>query len=106
MDSWRPLHMRMVELGGNRRFNEFLKAQGVPEDMPIREKYSTRAAQWYRENLKALAEESQPPIPLAPGTGHLPANDSPSSAEILLNQIFVSAPDCDKRVRTDSLAEQ
>merc|ERR1719324_497398 len=81
-----------MELGGNRRFNEFLKAQGVPEDMPIREKYSTRAAQWYRENLRAEAEESELPASLPPGTGHLPAHGSSSSTQQVLDQVFAKAP--------------
>jgi len=33
MDSWKPVQLRMMELGGNRRFNEFLKDHGVPLDM-------------------------------------------------------------------------
>merc|ERR1719181_2742855 len=51
MDSWKPVHLRMMELGGNRRFQVFLREQGVPENMPTREKYCTRAAEWYRQNL-------------------------------------------------------
>eukprot|EP00439_Symbiodinium_sp_Y106_P046019 s308_g5.t2 len=49
LDAWKPVHLKMMELGGNERFQKFMEAQGVPEDMPIREKYSTRAAKWYRE---------------------------------------------------------
>jgi hypothetical protein len=64
----------------------------VPEDMPVREKYSTRAAKWYRENLRAEAEESEPPAPLPPGIGHLPAHDSPNSTHKVLDQVFAKAP--------------
>eukprot|EP00971_Amphidinium_carterae_P038200 750808-Amphidinium_carterae.1 len=39
-----------MELGGNRRFLDYMRAQNVPEDMPIREKYSTKAAEWYRRS--------------------------------------------------------
>lgn len=92
MDSWRPVHLRMMELGGNQRFHDFLREQGIPEDMPTREKYSTCAAKWYRENLKALAGDSEPPVPLPPGTGHLPADDQPSSAQEVLDRVFASAP--------------
>jgi hypothetical protein len=92
MDSWRPLHLRMMELGGNRRFREFMKAQGVREDMPIREKYNTRAAKWYRENLRAEAEDSEPPVQLPPGIGHLPVSDSITEAQLVLDRIFAEAP--------------
>jgi len=73
MDAWRPVHQRMMELGGNRRFEEFLLQQGIPRETPIREKYLTRAAKWYREDLRARAEGTECPEPLAFGTGHLPA---------------------------------
>lgn len=92
MDSWRPVHLRMMELGGNRRFSEFLSAQGVREDMPIREKYNTLAAKWYRENLKAIAEGSEPLVPLQPGIGHLPACDSTTEAQLVLDKVFAKAP--------------
>jgi hypothetical protein len=95
MDSWRPLHLRMMELGGNRRFSEFLKAHGVREDMPIRNKYNTIAAKWYRENLKAEAEGSEPPAPLLPGTGHLLACDAMSEAQQVLDKVFAKAPRSD-----------
>lgn len=91
MDSWRPVHLRMMELGGNRRFHTFLREQGIPEDMPIRDKYSTRAAEWYRKNLKALAEESELPMPLPPGTGHLPASPT-SPVSHVLDQVYAAAP--------------
>jgi len=93
MDAWTPLHMRMMELGGNQRFTEFLREQGVPEDLPIREKYSTRAAQWYRESLRAAAEDTAPPAPLPPGTGSMPAIAATSGAEVLavLDRVFADA---------------
>jgi len=92
MDHWKPVHLRMMELGGNRRFNEFLREQGIPDGMPIRKKYRTRAADWYRENLRAMAEETTPPTPLTPGTGHLPGSACGSAEEALLDDIFAVAP--------------
>jgi hypothetical protein len=88
MDSWKPLHLRMMELGGNRRFKDFLREHGIPEDLPIREKYTTRAAAWYREHLRAVAESAEPPPPLPPGTGHLPANVDASPSHRVLNRVF------------------
>jgi len=93
MDSWKPVHLKMMELGGNRRFNEFMATQGIPMDTPIREKYSTRAARWYRENLKAIAEGSEALSPLPEGTGHLPANDiATSELQHVLDRVFAESP--------------
>jgi len=90
MDSWKPVHLKMMELGGNRRFNDFMEEQGVPAEMPIREKYSTRAAAWYRENLRALAEGNEPLAPLPAGTGLEPTEPtSPFSKK--LDQVFAEA---------------
>jgi ADP-ribosylation factor GTPase-activating protein 1 len=72
MDAWKPDHRRMMELGGNQRFQDFLREHGIPEDLPIRQKYTTRAAEWYRLNLRAEAEGLTRPHPLPPGTGCLP----------------------------------
>mmetsp|Transcript_30468 Transcript_30468/g.84039 ORF Transcript_30468/g.84039 Transcript_30468/m.84039 type:complete len:252 (-) Transcript_30468:13-768(-) len=95
MDSWKPVHLKMMELGGNRRFAEFLRQHGVPEDLPIRQKYSTRAAQWYRENLRAMAEGTSPPPPLAPGEGCLPADDAFGRTDAVLDEVFAHVSDDD-----------
>merc|ERR1719181_2147454 len=62
--------------------------------MPTREKYSTRAAEWYRQNLKALAEGADPPSPLPTGTGHLPASGCHRSSieKQVLDQVFANVP--------------
>lgn len=90
MDAWKPLHLRMMELGGNRRFAEFLRSQGVPEDAPIRAKYATRAAAWYRRALEAEAQGMPLPEALPPGTGALPAEEeivSPKERRVL-DEVF------------------
>uniref|UniRef100_A0A7R9ZZF5 Arf-GAP domain-containing protein n=1 Tax=Pyrodinium bahamense TaxID=73915 RepID=A0A7R9ZZF5_9DINO len=92
MDSWKPVHLRMMELGGNRRFAEFLREQGVPEDLPIRQKYLTRAAEWYRKDLRARAEGTTPPPMLPAGTGHLPAEGAMSPEQLMLDRVFAKAP--------------
>uniref|UniRef100_A0A7S1MLT8 Arf-GAP domain-containing protein n=1 Tax=Alexandrium catenella TaxID=2925 RepID=A0A7S1MLT8_ALECA len=92
MDSWKPIHLRMMELGGNRRFAEFLREQGVPEDLPIRQKYHTRAAEWYRKNLRAMAEGTELPPPLPGGTGHLPSEGAASPEQRVLDRVFARAP--------------
>jgi len=91
MDTWKPVHLRMMCLGGNRRFRDFLRDQGVPEDMPIRDKYGTRAAEWYRLHLRALAEGSELPAPLQPGVGALPCSAAYSDTDQVLDQIYAKA---------------
>jgi len=96
MDSWKPVHLRMMELGGNKRFKDFMQQHGVPETWPIRKKYNTRAAAWYRENLKAEAEGLDLPAPLEEGTGHLPiegAAEGSTAQAALLDKVFAAAPD-------------
>merc|ERR1712039_1063759 len=82
----------MGELGGNSKFSAFLEKHAIPEDMPIRQKYNTRAAEWYRLNLRALAEKTEPPEPLVPGTGHLPCEGAGSPEQLMLDEIFAKAP--------------
>lgn len=72
MDSWKPSQLKMMELGGNAKLKAFFKEHNVPESMAIAQKYNTRAADWYRKNLRALAEGTDPPSPLPEGEGHLP----------------------------------
>jgi len=88
MDAWKPLHLKMMELGGNRRFCQFLEDHGVPKDMPIREKYQTRVAEWYREQLRALASESMQPEPLTRGVGHLPMMSIQGAGAEVLDRVF------------------
>jgi len=99
MDALKPVHLRMMELGGNRRFSEFLRSQGVPEGIPLREKYRTRAAEWYRKNLRAQAEESEVPAPLPEGVGHLPSEEFRDSTGAMLDQVFANAPRCGEMTR-------
>jgi len=91
MDAWKPMHLRMMELGGNRRFTEFLQKHKVPDDMPIRQKYRTRAAEWYRDNLQALAGGTECPEPIATGTGHLLQSDLSSPEQLMLDRLFSGA---------------
>jgi len=92
MDSWQPLQLRMMQLGGNQRFKDFLQEHGIPEDMPIRQKYNTRAAEWYRKNLLAEAEDTELPKPLPLGTGHLPADSGMNcNTNQILDAVFASA---------------
>lgn len=102
LDHWTPTQLRMMELGGNQRWRNFLAEQGIPEDLPIREKYSTRAAAWYRANLRAEAEGSEPPEPLPEGTGHLPSQPAPDATLAVLDQVFASVQ-CGSALKRDPI---
>lgn len=102
LDHWTPTQLRMMELGGNQRWTDFLCEQGIKEDMPIREKYSTRAAAWYRTCLRAEAEGLEPPAPLPPGTGHLPADGRPNPALAVLDRVYASVP-CTNSMKQDAM---
>lgn len=100
MDSWKPVHLRMMELGGNRRFAEVLRRHGIPEETPLREKYRTRAAAWYRKTLRAEAEGTELPEELEEGTGHLPTEDAYDDRLVaMLDQVFAAAPRCGDMTR-------
>merc|ERR1711879_363785 len=94
MDAWKPVHLRMMQLGGNRRFRDFLSEHGIPEDLPIRDKYATRAAKWYRENLRALAEGQEPLEPLKPGEGTQSTLETElgTQEQLALDHVFAQAP--------------
>lgn len=81
-DSWKPEHLKMMELGGNERFQDFMR-QHVPEEMPLRRRYLTRAAEWYRAKLRAEVDGSPAPPPLEPGTGHLLLDSTTTQEERL-----------------------
>merc|ERR1719424_58105 len=72
MDSWKPLQLKLMELGGNQKLKAFFRLHKIA-DMPIVQKYNTRAAEWYRKNLRALAEGTDQPPPLPEGTASLPS---------------------------------
>merc|ERR1711971_111102 len=78
-----------------------MRDHNVPEDMPIRKKYLTRAAEWYRENLLAEAEGRSGPVPLELGTGHLPVVSTTAchaavsagvDEQLLLDRVDAAAP--------------
>lgn len=71
-----------MELGGNQKLKTFFRQHNIPDEMPIAQKYNTRAAEWYRRNLRAMAEGTEPPPQLPEGTGHLPSNDAPSTTQL------------------------
>jgi len=65
MDGWYPKQIAKMKNGGNRRLRTFLKKQGFPEDISIKDKYHQKAIELYRENLaKVCAGEAPRAIPI------------------------------------------
>lgn len=61
MDTWSPEQVQYMRFGGNGKLNDFLQARGVPKSTPIRQKYNSKAAELYREVLRARAEGRSTP---------------------------------------------
>ncbi|GIL50118.1 hypothetical protein Vafri_6429 [Volvox africanus] len=87
MDSWSPEQLKKMQLGGNAKLNAFLKQYGVDKNVDIRDKYNTRAAEFYREKLRASIEgrDYTPPSPSEVGasvpTSTVRANSTASAAK-------------------------
>eukprot|EP00812_Abedinium_dasypus_P007050 NODE_1895_length_1041_cov_244.169371.p1 GENE.NODE_1895_length_1041_cov_244.169371~~NODE_1895_length_1041_cov_244.169371.p1 ORF type:complete len:321 (+),score=48.71 NODE_1895_length_1041_cov_244.169371:102-965(+) len=65
--------------------------------MPIRKKYRTRAAEWYRRSLRALAEGGEAPEPLRPGEGsELCEGRGGPCANAVLDKVFEATPTHDQ----------
>ena len=68
MDAWTPDQLARMTAGGNGKLNSFLSEYGVPQGATIPQKYSSKAAEIYRDIIKAAAEG--------------PAYTPPSAAEV------------------------
>lgn len=80
MDAWSTQQLRLMTCGGNKRLKEYFHSYQYPASLGIKEKYATKAAQFYREMLKAEAEsrplQAVPPrldegLETIPGSEHL-----------------------------------
>lgn len=56
MDSWTPVQLTMMSIGGNKRLREYMEMFGLPNDMNAFTKYNCKAIEYYREVLKHEAE--------------------------------------------------
>lgn len=56
MDAWTDDQLKKMQLGGNKRLNDFLGEYGVEKHTSIPEKYHTKAAEALREMIKAEAK--------------------------------------------------
>lgn len=65
MDSWSPQQLAIMKLGGNQACSDFLLKHGVTTT-DIRQRYSSPAAQLYKQVLKARQEGRPEPTELPP----------------------------------------
>ncbi|XP_026660194.1 probable ADP-ribosylation factor GTPase-activating protein AGD8 isoform X1 [Phoenix dactylifera] len=76
LDSWSPEQLKMMTFGGNNRAHTFFKQHGWTYDGKIEAKYTSRAAELYRQILskevaKSFAEDSSnPSSPVASQSPH------------------------------------
>eukprot|EP00245_Coleochaete_scutata_P005971 TRINITY_DN20021_c0_g1_i1.p1 TRINITY_DN20021_c0_g1~~TRINITY_DN20021_c0_g1_i1.p1 ORF type:complete len:471 (-),score=100.61 TRINITY_DN20021_c0_g1_i1:683-2095(-) len=56
MDSWSPIQLKKMEVGGNGALNDFFAQYGIPKETDITAKYNSSAAEVYRQKIQALAE--------------------------------------------------
>lgn len=82
MDSWNNDQLKKMQCGGNAKMNDFFKQYGVDKYMDIKEKYNSRAAEIYREKLRAEVE-GRPFTPPPPSAVPRPVS---SSASARINQ--------------------
>ncbi|CDI86630.1 ARF1-directed GTPase-activating protein, putative [Eimeria praecox] len=57
MDAWQPQQLKLMECGGNAKCKNFFMEYGV-WDMPLKERYATKAAAYYRALLRSAADSS------------------------------------------------
>jgi len=67
LDSWSQDYLKKMQLGGNEDLIKFLAEYGVPKSTPIVEKYNSKAAEVYREMMRARFE-GRPYSPPSPET--------------------------------------
>eukprot|EP00238_Polyblepharides_amylifera_P003206 CAMPEP_0196594556 /NCGR_PEP_ID=MMETSP1081-20130531/78674_1 /TAXON_ID=36882 /ORGANISM="Pyramimonas amylifera, Strain CCMP720" /LENGTH=400 /DNA_ID=CAMNT_0041918851 /DNA_START=380 /DNA_END=1582 /DNA_ORIENTATION=- len=80
MDSWSDIQLKKMQLGGNKKMNNFFKEHGISKETDIVTKYNSQAAEHFREKIKAEAEGREwkaPPVPLKK-TSSSPMNKPPS----------------------------
>ena len=65
MDAWNPDQLKRMQAGGNGSLNTFFSQYGVTKHTDIKEKYNSKAAEFYREKIRAEVDGKSytPPAP-------------------------------------------
>ncbi|KAL6636488.1 hypothetical protein ACP70R_024060 [Stipagrostis hirtigluma subsp. patula] len=82
LDSWTPDQLKMMAFGGNNRAHAFFKQHGWTDGGKVEAKYTSRAAELYRQILskevaKSSTSDALPSSPVAAPEPSNPANDFP-----------------------------
>mmetsp|Transcript_34144 Transcript_34144/g.65234 ORF Transcript_34144/g.65234 Transcript_34144/m.65234 type:complete len:489 (+) Transcript_34144:243-1709(+) len=92
MDSWSADQLKKMQLGGNKKMNAFFQEYGVPKNTDIVTKYNSRAAEYYREKLKAEVEGREWKAPKKPAAR--PPSGRPNNSKSTSNMAkTMSVPD-------------
>nr|KJB39818.1 hypothetical protein B456_007G031900 [Gossypium raimondii] len=92
LDSWSPEQLKMMVYGGNNRAQVFFKQHGWTDGGKIEAKYTSRAADLYRQMLskevaKSMAEDAGlPSSPVAPQSSAAPNGFSGSKIDEVLKE--------------------
>lgn len=60
MDTWNDKQLRKMEVGGNSNFLNFIQEYGL-DKLPAKDRYNTKASEWYRGRISALASGAEVP---------------------------------------------
>ncbi|KAK8480017.1 hypothetical protein V6N13_096316 [Hibiscus sabdariffa] len=112
LDSWSPEQLKMMIYGGNNRAHVFFKQHGWTDGGKIESKYTSRAAELYRQTLskevtKSMAEEA--PWSSQASNGHLDSktNEAPKKSYLDgLEKTEVSAPQKSSRTTVTSTVKK
>jgi len=92
MDGWTEEQLKIMKMSGNNKCASYLASKGVIASTPLREKYSSSAAQLYKLILKARVKGEPEPTSLpppkkksnmssSPGMGSSPASSGPKKVD-------------------------
>mmetsp|Transcript_15637 Transcript_15637/g.26346 ORF Transcript_15637/g.26346 Transcript_15637/m.26346 type:complete len:502 (-) Transcript_15637:449-1954(-) len=74
MDSWSQDQLKKMQNGGNKTMNDFFADYGVQRNTDIITKYNSKAAEYYRDKIKADCEGRPWKAPKKPTGGKPPAS--------------------------------
>jgi len=79
MDSWTNKQLKMMMVGGNHKCKAFFSEHGIPDDVPIVQKFDNPVSLLYKDRIKALSEgkEWREPTPRVVYTPPKPRSSRP-----------------------------
>ncbi|XP_071038321.1 ADP-ribosylation factor GTPase-activating protein 1 isoform X2 [Parasteatoda tepidariorum] len=81
MDKWKDMELEKMKAGGNRKAKEFLESQpDYNSKLPLKDKYSTRAAALYRDKINTEAQGKNWSVETSSAKNHASTNIPKSSS--------------------------